>query len=358
MKSLGRTLTLLCAAMIGAMSCFAQAGKPSDAPPPPPAVEYDPKAWKEFSSPEGGFSVLLVGTPQVATMEVDSKPDNLSYRTFGLQTGVGMYLITYNDLSIYSENPKLINLGLDAQRDQMLRENAEMKLLSEKEITFNGTPAREWLVQHGDMIIRQRAILVKERMYHMALVTNTRVAFKTGRPSADTSEWTDFYKATGSKFLDSFKTLPREASLTARLLKQSDEKKKMPYGDPQGRTADTEGAVDKMLKGLPAGSVVVGQCTTKYCKRVSGAVAEFEIVENPAPGYPPIAKAARAQGKVVVKLIADEEGNVIAAQALSGHPLLQSSAVMAARKIRTSPVMMNGAPVKVSGIIVYTFVLQ
>ena len=54
----------------------------------------------------------------------------------------------------------------------------------------------------------------------------------------------------------------------------------------------------------------------------------------------------------------DEEGKVISANAVSGHPLLKASAVAAARQARFSPTKLSGKPVKVTGIITYNFVAE
>jgi protein TonB len=83
-----------------------------------------------------------------------------------------------------------------------------------------------------------------------------------------------------------------------------------------------------------------------------------KVISKPQPAYPPIARAARAQGKVTVQVVVSEEGKVIAAQAVSGHPLLQAAAVKAAREALFSPVLLGTKPVKLSGVITYNFVLQ
>jgi TonB family protein len=79
-------------------------------------------------------------------------------------------------------------------------------------------------------------------------------------------------------------------------------------------------------------------------------------IELPNPEYPDAAKAVRASGIVKVQVTIDENGSVIAAKALSGHPLLQSSAVAAAQKARFEP-FGGKEPVKVVGIVTYNFVL-
>ena len=91
---------------------------------------------------------------------------------------------------------------------------------------------------------------------------------------------------------------------------------------------------------------------------VAGGVLNGKAISKPAPEYPAIAKAARASGTVVVQIVVGEDGQVISASAVSGHPLLQSAAVAAARKARFSPTTLSGQPVKVSGVITYNFVLE
>jgi TonB family protein len=92
-------------------------------------------------------------------------------------------------------------------------------------------------------------------------------------------------------------------------------------------------------------------------KVISGGVLNGKAVSKPEPEYPEIAKAARASGTVTVQILVDEEGNVISASAVSGHPLLQAAAVTAARAAKFSPTRLSGQPVKVSGVVTYNFVL-
>ena len=54
----------------------------------------------------------------------------------------------------------------------------------------------------------------------------------------------------------------------------------------------------------------------------------------------------------------DENGSVISASAVSGHPLLKQAAEQAARSSKFSPTLLSGQKVKVSGLIVYNFTAQ
>ena len=91
---------------------------------------------------------------------------------------------------------------------------------------------------------------------------------------------------------------------------------------------------------------------------ISGGVLNGKAISLPKPPYPQIARAAHASGTVVVQVLIDENGNVVSAHAVSGHPLLQAVAVQAAKQARFSPTKLSGQPVKVTGVIQYNFVAQ
>jgi TonB family protein len=93
-------------------------------------------------------------------------------------------------------------------------------------------------------------------------------------------------------------------------------------------------------------------------KTISGGVLNGKAISLPKPAYPPIAKQAKASGTVVVQVTVDEQGNVISARPVSGHPLLQAAAVAAARQAKFSPTKLSGKPVKVSGVIRYEFAAE
>ncbi|HEX8844349.1 MAG TPA: TonB family protein [Pyrinomonadaceae bacterium] len=91
---------------------------------------------------------------------------------------------------------------------------------------------------------------------------------------------------------------------------------------------------------------------------ISGGVLNAKAQVLPKPAYPPIAKAAKASGTVTVQVTVDESGKVIAARAVSGHPLLQAAAAEAARRATFTPTKLSGQPVKVAGVITYNFLLS
>jgi TonB family protein len=79
------------------------------------------------------------------------------------------------------------------------------------------------------------------------------------------------------------------------------------------------------------------------------------VLSEPKPAYPRVAKVAGASGPVRVRVLVNEDGRVLTAEAESGHPLLRQEAVSAALRARFEPVLLSGRPVKFSGVLVYNF---
>jgi len=90
-------------------------------------------------------------------------------------------------------------------------------------------------------------------------------------------------------------------------------------------------------------------------KTISGGFINGKAADLPKPIYPAAARAVKASGAVNVQVLVDEKGNVVSANAVSGHPLLHQSAVAAARQAKFKPTLLSGKPVKVKGVIVYNF---
>lgn len=89
---------------------------------------------------------------------------------------------------------------------------------------------------------------------------------------------------------------------------------------------------------------------------ITGGVLNGRALKLGRPEYPAVARMAHASGTVEVQVLIDEEGNVVAAHPISGHPLLQSVSVKAAKGSKFSPTRLCGEPVRVNGVIQYNFV--
>jgi TonB family protein len=110
--------------------------------------------------------------------------------------------------------------------------------------------------------------------------------------------------------------------------------------------------IEKRLLDSPAGTGVSNQPET-----VDG-VLNGRAVSMPRPTYPAQARAARASGTVIVRVLVDEKGSVIRACAIKGHQLLTHTSELAAYGAKFTPTLLSGMPVKVMGIITYNYVQQ
>ena len=66
--------------------------------------------------------------------------------------------------------------------------------------------------------------------------------------------------------------------------------------------------------------------------RISSERLRAKLQTEIPPPYPPIAKAAHAEGKVIVEVLVSTTGETVCVRSLAGHPLLVGATVQAARQ--------------------------
>jgi TonB family protein len=77
---------------------------------------------------------------------------------------------------------------------------------------------------------------------------------------------------------------------------------------------------------------------------VSESDARQHLLQHEEALYPPIAKAARVQGDVLIGLVINEGGQVASEKVVSGPAMLQQAALDAVKKWRFTPFQVNGVP--------------
>lgn len=152
---------------------------------------------------------------------------------------------------------------------------------------------------------------------------------------------------------------PITSTVRAQDPKPSDQKSNTPA---TSEIEEPKNEVEKMLaEAKKHGETIFGTVideSKQDAAQAADGVDRAQILYLPKPAYPPIARAAHATGEVHVRVIIDYDGKVIAAAAVSGHPLLQAASVRAAREALFAPAKLNGQPVRVTGVIRYTFSAQ
>lgn len=353
MKHLASLALLLALFVIVQSLGFAQVSAPSQGPVGGTSTpELDPAAWKRYTSAAGGYSALFPGTPVEETKPAPSPAQDLAMHMATVRT-MAEYAVCYTDFPAPIEGTDKVAMFLAGVRDGGVKA-INGRPIDDKEVAYRGHPGRVYQIEFGGgYVLTNRAFVIKNRLY---LVTATAYGEKKAPPDV-----VQLYAAAGRRFLDSF-------MLTSEEEEKKDVGNRDPVSTPSPLPETTEGEVTRMMKQLAAaGESVLTLCADKkHCdpvkgvdgRVITGGVVAGKTVSKPQPAYPPIARAARASGTVVVALIVDESGKVIAAQAISGHPLLQAASVQAARDWQFTPTLLDGKPVKVTGTITFTFNLQ
>lgn len=164
-------------------------------------VELNPAAWKEFKSAEGGFAVLLPGTPLEETRSADVEGQRYLIHVYALETHL-QYLMSYAD-QMRREEAQLTKDEIDA----MARTAAEkfgVKLQKLTEISVGGHAGRSYVGASPEgWVCRGKVCVVGKRFYHVAVITPG--------PEGSSAELIRFCEMTATKFLDSFKLTPPHA---------------------------------------------------------------------------------------------------------------------------------------------------
>jgi protein TonB len=81
--------------------------------------------------------------------------------------------------------------------------------------------------------------------------------------------------------------------------------------------------------------------------RVGGNVIPPNLIYQPKPEYPELAKLTRTEGAVELEAVIGKDGTIDELKVLRGHPLLVRAALEAVRQWRYQPTLLNGEPIEV-----------
>lgn len=142
--------------------------------PANPPVLIAQSVWKPFSSKEGGFTILLPGTPTQETSRVNTDVGPVSVKRFYvIRNNEALYGVAYSDFP----NKSSLNSGeinqLLAQVVSGFVQGSRGKLVSQKPIRLGDFPGREVRIQLPQGVIaRGRIYWVNNRLYQVVVATN------------------------------------------------------------------------------------------------------------------------------------------------------------------------------------------
>jgi len=297
----------------------------------------------ETLRPEGEeFSVLM---PKGSTFESSKEPYHkmeLNTRMYISSRPAGPVFAVVS-LSGIKSNPALytemqrVNSYVDAFKNLFapkVRKDAVARLTLVGAKTLQGNPGREYRLTIADLTGTAHVFATRKRFYSIVFL-NTKKEDAIQEQFLSSFVLPDKIDAPPEKVAETKATTSPNTSLVEAL----------PVKPAANDNADTK-------QDEPNLTATTGEPGRKP---ISGGVLNGKAISLPAPEYPAIAKQAKASGAVAVQVTVDENGAVISAHAVSGHPLLRAASVAAARQAKFSPTLLMGEPVKVTGVIVYHF---
>jgi TonB family protein len=90
---------------------------------------------------------------------------------------------------------------------------------------------------------------------------------------------------------------------------------------------------------------------------LSENVAQGLLMKKVAPVYPPLARQAHIQGRVILKVRISKSGDVVNLQLVSGHPILAPAAIEAVKQWKYQPYLLYGDPIEAETNVTVNFTL-
>lgn len=330
---------------------FGQAKTPAPAP-----TQADTTDW-ETLHPEGEeFSVLM---PKGSTSQASKEPYHkmeLNTRMYisGGATGPVYAVVSLSGIksnpALYTEMQR-INSYVDAFKTLFppkVRKEPIVKLALVGNKTLAGNAGREYRLSIGDLSGTAQVFATRKRFYSIvylntkkedALQEHFLSSFTLPERSADVAPTTAANAASPEPTATA-----QEAQLSKRAPDEANNAANVSEEPPKS------GGDEKPTAGAAAGD----KPGDKHGP-VSAGVLNGKAISLPKPDYPADARSAGVDGVVVIQVTVDEQGNVTEARAVSGPKILQEPSVNAAFQAKFSPTLVEGAAVKVTGVIVYNF---
>jgi TonB family protein len=306
--------------------------------------------WETLKPVGEEFTVLI---PKGSTLESGNEPYHkmeINTRVYLSQTQNGPVFAVVS-LSGIKSNPAMysemqrVNSYVDAFKQVFapkIRKATVAKLTLVGEKKLQGNAGREYRMTIGDLAGTVHAFATRKRFYAV-------VYLNTKKDDAVQDQFLSSF-VLPDRFTEPAPTVAAQAPTTTPATSQA-------TAEPSSQTANAETAANQTAEPKIEEPDSAGTHSKKR-RPISGGVLNGKAISLPKPDYPAEAREAKAGGTVVVQVTIDESGVVTDAKALSGNPLLLQASINAALQARFTPTSLLGEPVKVTGVIVFTFAKQ
>ena len=326
----------------------------------------DRSDWEMLRPVGEEFGILM---PKNSVAETSKEPYHkmtLNTRSYLWQSSAGPVFAVVSISGIKS-NPAMytemerVNSYVDAFKrwipKKVRPKETVARLTFLKDTTLNGNPGREYKMVLGDLSGTAHVYATRKRFYAIAALNTKKDETLTERflSSLELPEKINEPPPPIAQQNPEKTPAGEKQPVAEEALPEGEAKAQAQKPDP-GRTEGKSETAGNEAEAKPPETAATTDPTKK--PPIAGGLLNNKALSLPKPDYPAEARAARVSGIVVVQVTIDEYGNVTAARAISGHPLLQQPSVNAALMARFSPTLFMGEAVKVTGVLHYNFVAQ
>jgi len=148
--------------------------------------------FKEFRSTEGRFTVLMPGKPKRERQNADTAVGKVETIMFTAGPRKAVCIVAYSDYPEALISRAVPDKVLDGARDGAVN-NINGKLISEKNISFHGLPARDLQIEiPNKAFVNARLILKSPRFYQLMFIAPTNKSHEQ-----DITKFFDSFKIDG-----------------------------------------------------------------------------------------------------------------------------------------------------------------
>ena len=166
--------------------------------PPPPAKDYFPATWAEYSFPAGKFRIRFPEKPTEST----STEDRLEIHSIQYK-GLIIYQVSYVDFPVPIDDPKKVNEMLQGLKTAALNSihDKDVRIIAEREVAVDGyTGILLHLEVGANEIVRIQWVPAGSRLYTISTTS------RKGSPQE--MEGKDDYEKVVAGFIGSFHVVP------------------------------------------------------------------------------------------------------------------------------------------------------
>ena len=130
-----------------------------------PAFAADP--WRQFTSPEGGFAVMMPGQPTLEQQPIEgaSTPNNI----YGVRQGDHNYAVSYHEYAadvIKRTTADRLLAGVEQSAAAAIKGTVR----ADRNMVLGGHQAREAVIDSGAQTMKARYLLAGNRLYQVVFV--------------------------------------------------------------------------------------------------------------------------------------------------------------------------------------------